>query len=42
MSGDANEGTDDENYVGEDDVDEEKKDEGEEYATTDSDSHKDI
>ncbi|XP_050877362.1 uncharacterized protein LOC127081122 [Lathyrus oleraceus] len=42
QGGDDNEGTDDEDYVGEDDVDEEKEDEGEGYVITDLASHKDI
>ncbi|XP_050891014.1 uncharacterized protein LOC127096496 [Lathyrus oleraceus] len=42
QGGDGNEGNDDEDYAGENDVDEEKEDEGEEYATTDSDSQEDI
>ncbi|KAI5385530.1 hypothetical protein KIW84_072217 [Lathyrus oleraceus] len=41
-SGDVNEGTDDEDYAGEYDAYEEKEDEGEEYATTNSDSQEDI
>lgn len=42
QGGDANEVINDEGYVGEDDVDEEKRDEGEEYAITDSYSQEDI
>lgn len=38
----ATERTNDEDYAGEDDVDEEKEDEGEEYAITDLDSQEDI
>ncbi|XP_050902615.1 uncharacterized protein LOC127114756 [Lathyrus oleraceus] len=41
-SGDVNEGTDDEDYASEDNANNEKKDEGEEYATADSDSQEDI
>lgn len=42
QGGDVNEATDADEYAGEDDVDEEKEDEGEEYATADSDSYEDI